>query len=149
LNCLGCGYRIGEVSEHRCPECGRNFDPADDRTFDAGGRRLRAGKRCLWVAAGCIAYVLLFAGSMIGAVAARLVENASLMDVAHLIFSIAACCTPIVFVVHMSMMIAAPLAAGYAREHLWTRWWSTLLFSLTAWCGAAGLLMVLLSALMI
>jgi hypothetical protein len=31
--CLGCGYIIDHLTERRCPECGREFDPADIWTF--------------------------------------------------------------------------------------------------------------------
>lgn len=31
--CLGCGYRLRALPEHRCPECGRVFDPTDPRTM--------------------------------------------------------------------------------------------------------------------
>lgn len=30
--CLTCDYPLLSLSEHRCPECGRAFDPADPRT---------------------------------------------------------------------------------------------------------------------
>ncbi|HKQ46954.1 MAG TPA: hypothetical protein VJZ71_02665 [Phycisphaerae bacterium] len=30
--CLSCDYPLMSLSEHRCPECGRAFDPADPRT---------------------------------------------------------------------------------------------------------------------
>src|SRR6476661_8874749 len=26
--CRGCGYALRGLNEHRCPECGRTFDPA-------------------------------------------------------------------------------------------------------------------------
>lgn len=31
--CLGCGYDLHALSEHRCPECGRVFDPRDESTY--------------------------------------------------------------------------------------------------------------------
>jgi len=30
--CLDCGYNLGGLSTHRCPECGRAFDPHDTAT---------------------------------------------------------------------------------------------------------------------
>ena len=33
MYCLGCEYRLDHLSEHRCPECGREFDPDDISTF--------------------------------------------------------------------------------------------------------------------
>ena len=31
--CLGCGYILDGLPEPRCPECGREFNPLDPRTF--------------------------------------------------------------------------------------------------------------------
>jgi hypothetical protein len=31
--CLGCGYPLRGLSEHRCPECGRGFDPQDEHSY--------------------------------------------------------------------------------------------------------------------
>jgi hypothetical protein len=36
--CLGCEYPLDGLPEHRCPECGCQFDPADPRTFRDGPR---------------------------------------------------------------------------------------------------------------
>ena len=35
--CRGCGYPLRDLSEPRCPECGRAFDPYDPRTMRAPG----------------------------------------------------------------------------------------------------------------
>jgi hypothetical protein len=32
-HCIGCGYPLRALPEPRCPECGREFDPGDPRTF--------------------------------------------------------------------------------------------------------------------
>jgi hypothetical protein len=34
--CLSCGYPLNQLPEHRCPECGRAFDPANPRTLSLG-----------------------------------------------------------------------------------------------------------------
>lgn len=34
--CLDCDYALDHLPSTRCPECGRNFDPSDDRTFWSG-----------------------------------------------------------------------------------------------------------------
>lgn len=52
--CLSCGYELFGLSEHRCPECGRDFDPLDGNTFfydPASARNLftRAFIGCLLV----------------------------------------------------------------------------------------------------
>lgn len=31
--CLGCGYALRGLNEHRCPECAREFDPTDPRSM--------------------------------------------------------------------------------------------------------------------
>ncbi len=36
-HCLGCSYLLEGLSEDRCPECGRPFDPDDLNTFRLGG----------------------------------------------------------------------------------------------------------------
>lgn len=36
MRCLSCKYDLSNLTEHRCPECGRIFDVSDSRTFDAG-----------------------------------------------------------------------------------------------------------------
>lgn len=35
-SCIRCGYPLRGLSSARCPECGREFDPADPKTFHAG-----------------------------------------------------------------------------------------------------------------
>ena len=35
-SCIGCGYQLRGLSERRCPECGRAFDPGDPRTMNVG-----------------------------------------------------------------------------------------------------------------
>jgi len=33
MRCRGCAYDLRGLAEHRCPECGRGFDPAKPETF--------------------------------------------------------------------------------------------------------------------
>jgi hypothetical protein len=33
VRCLSCKYDLRNLGEHRCPECGRAFDPDDPATF--------------------------------------------------------------------------------------------------------------------
>ena len=33
MRCLSCHYNLKNLPEHRCPECGRGFDPDDPSTF--------------------------------------------------------------------------------------------------------------------
>jgi hypothetical protein len=34
MRCRSCDYPLRHLPEHRCPECGRGFDPADPATFN-------------------------------------------------------------------------------------------------------------------
>lgn len=61
--CRSCGYDLRSLSENRCPECGREFDPGEKRTYDLKPRR-SALTRWIWrigilslltlIAAGCL-----------------------------------------------------------------------------------------------
>ena len=33
MRCLDCHYSLKNLTEHRCPECGRPFDPNNPRSF--------------------------------------------------------------------------------------------------------------------
>jgi len=48
MYCLTCDYVLDGLREHRCPECGRAFDPADPASFYSPGRSrpTAAGLRC-------------------------------------------------------------------------------------------------------
>lgn len=39
MRCLKCGYILDGLPENRCPECGRPFNPTDDRTYRVGNAR--------------------------------------------------------------------------------------------------------------
>jgi hypothetical protein len=36
VRCLNCKYDLRHLGEHRCPECGQQFDPGNKETFDSG-----------------------------------------------------------------------------------------------------------------
>ena len=38
MRCLDCHYSLKGLTEHRCPECGRAFDPNDSKTYGTGWR---------------------------------------------------------------------------------------------------------------
>ncbi|MCL4196323.1 MAG: hypothetical protein KJZ69_02415 [Phycisphaerales bacterium] len=40
MYCLSCKYDLRNLHDHRCPECGRPFDPSDDRTFSVPSSRM-------------------------------------------------------------------------------------------------------------
>src|SRR3954451_7208332 len=65
--CLSCNYPLRGLTDRRCPECGRPFDPADRRTMNLGRPVGPVGRWMLrpvgpWVVAlglaatGCVAY---------------------------------------------------------------------------------------------
>lgn len=67
MRCLSCKYDLRNLTregrgagEHRCPECGRVFDPDDPRTF----RRSRVTTTRFWLirlgACAILAYVFVF-----------------------------------------------------------------------------------------
>ncbi len=69
IYCRRCGYALIGLSEHRCPECGRRFDPADARTVARSVRwwRIRRWARRAAIAAGCaVGAVTLTAGVTLG-----------------------------------------------------------------------------------
>ncbi|GEM_PF-1541248 len=37
--CQNCRYNLRGLSAGHCPECGREFDPSDSKTFSRSGRR--------------------------------------------------------------------------------------------------------------
>jgi hypothetical protein len=39
MRCLNCKYDLSHLTEHRCPECGREFDPKDPQTFGSPPNR--------------------------------------------------------------------------------------------------------------
>jgi len=65
MRCLSCQYDLRNLStggEHRCPECGREFDPNDPKTFfDPSRRKKRWWLPVLIIGALAYAGVLTFA----------------------------------------------------------------------------------------
>src|SRR5687768_4848326 len=110
MRCMSCQYDLSNLSECRCSECGREFDPNDPITFEwFDDHRLRSALRWLWCSAACSALAMLFTVSMIAAVAARLNGNPLFMKLAHSCFSVLACCTPIIFLAQLIATIVAPI----------------------------------------
>jgi rRNA maturation protein Nop10 len=44
VRCLSCKYDLSSLTEHRCPECGRAFDPDDPSTFSSDSARAQRRK---------------------------------------------------------------------------------------------------------
>ena len=51
--CLTCSYDLHGLPDDRCPECGREFDPADPVTY-AGQRGIRGKERACLAAVGVL-----------------------------------------------------------------------------------------------
>ena len=51
--CLDCRYPLKGLLEHRCPECGREFNPDDPSTFDSGLVRRRPSLFAVLLIATC------------------------------------------------------------------------------------------------
>jgi hypothetical protein len=47
MRCKTCHYSLANLTEHRCPECGRAFDPNDPNTFETGRVRKFTFIQCL------------------------------------------------------------------------------------------------------
>jgi len=47
MHCRGCQYSLACLTEHRCPECGLDFDPTDSTTFEPAGTK--GAKTGLWL----------------------------------------------------------------------------------------------------
>jgi len=47
--CLSCGYTLDGLQVHRCPECGRAFDPFNSRTFGPIARRTLSETEVRWL----------------------------------------------------------------------------------------------------
>jgi hypothetical protein len=45
MHCRKCGYQLAGLSENRCPECGRAFDPANPSSYDRDPGRWRSRRR--------------------------------------------------------------------------------------------------------
>ncbi len=60
MYCRGCGYNLYGLTSCRCPECGRNFEPANSRTFLPRPRR-RWLRRLLWISAPPVVVLILAA----------------------------------------------------------------------------------------
>ncbi len=65
MYCRKCGYQLVGLSENRCPECGRVFDPGDGRTFLQRPKAWHARRRRRWVI-GILLCLLLLPGLGLG-----------------------------------------------------------------------------------
>ena len=66
IYCLGCSYCLQGLTAHRCPECGRRFDPMDGNSFatQPASQRSDSLGKLLLVAAfiGLLLFLSLFGG---------------------------------------------------------------------------------------
>jgi hypothetical protein len=64
MRCLACRYDLRRLTVHRCPECGRAFDPNDPSTFS----KSNGFTRRFWIVLLLIAvtiYLALFLGTFV------------------------------------------------------------------------------------
>ncbi len=45
IRCLSCGYQLRGLTQSVCPECGRDFDPFDPKSFDSRPPQWRRRRR--------------------------------------------------------------------------------------------------------
>jgi hypothetical protein len=65
--CLGCGYALRGLSDTRCPECGRVFDPFDHKTMRVPGMSRKPPPKPVPFSVGIIIYSVTVAlGSVVG-----------------------------------------------------------------------------------
>lgn len=112
--CLGCRYRLRGLPKAVCPECGREFDPADADTYRLPDRSRRAGwrQRCAILPGCVIAYTLFCAIQSSVSPTQRTfsfrmqgpVLLASLSPKGLVVFVITLCC--------LAMMLAHPVKPG-------------------------------------
>jgi hypothetical protein len=57
MRCLSCHYSHKKLTQRRCPECGRKFDPNDPSTFATGPFQLVRDLWLLWIALAFIAFI--------------------------------------------------------------------------------------------
>jgi hypothetical protein len=62
VRCLNCRYDLRNLGEHRCPECGREFDPTDPTTFSLPERMMMTGRAFVRLALFAYTCNLLFIG---------------------------------------------------------------------------------------
>ncbi len=64
MRCKRCGYDLRELQEHRCPECGRPFDPKRPATWLS---KPVSGRKNLWLAIGAaVLFIIPLALSIAG-----------------------------------------------------------------------------------
>jgi len=84
MRCLDCKYDLRNLAEHRCPECGREFDPNDSGTFDYGqARRIWT---CVTISAICSlgCYPVLFVLWLIGSFMRNVQKSTMLANGAYM-----------------------------------------------------------------
>jgi hypothetical protein len=50
VRCKTCHYSLNGLAEHRCPECGREFDPNDAKSFEADDAPSIERRAITWIA---------------------------------------------------------------------------------------------------
>ena len=71
LRCVHCNYQLQHITANRCPECGADFDPADELTVNRG-RELTYGMRWALAPTGRLATVAIVLVTLLAAWSSRL-----------------------------------------------------------------------------
>lgn len=63
MRCLSCKYDLSHLTERRCPECGRAFDPNDPKTFVSPiSRRLKLRRYAFQILiSGLLSFIITYA----------------------------------------------------------------------------------------
>lgn len=59
MRCKTCHYSLTNLKEHRCPECGRAFRPADPSTWESDSVEV-GRRRMTWVLLVAVIVIALF-----------------------------------------------------------------------------------------
>jgi hypothetical protein len=79
MRCLGCQYDLKHLAQHRCPECGKTFDPGDPATFDPSRTPIWSLKIDLFVLLASAAAPLIVLWALLGLAWGRWLHFASLI----------------------------------------------------------------------
>jgi len=103
------------LAEHRCPECGRGFDPADDRTYFPVERRVEACRRDLRSAKAAAVFAPI-AAVLIAAFLLFVDPDSKFFEVGSPIVSVFALAAPLLGVYSLGLIASVFLSPRPCRE---------------------------------
>lgn len=109
--CITCDYSLHGLSESRCPECGRGFDPSDPETYRIGPRRSRlpAVLLCLSIVSPWVYVGLEYFCWLIGAIELGHFPRVTLDDPTQ-IGPLTSVCHFVTMMMMIPLMLVAPFA---------------------------------------